>query len=165
MKYGIVSFDTIANEIINNKQYKKLKKEDHHGLNRYEHSIRVAKQTYKIARKLNVDYVSATRAALLHDFFVDEDYGNIKGLKKGKVHPSLALNNSREYFNLNKKEEDAILTHMFPLTLLPPRSVEGAVLTLADKGIAIYECSRFKLSMAIGIWLLFIFNFITFTNN
>lgn len=165
MKYGIVSFDTIANEIINNKFYKELKRESHHGLNRYEHSLRVAKNTYNIARKLNIDYVSATRAALLHDFFLNEDFGEIKGIKKGTTHPELAVFNAKKYFNLNQKEEDAILTHMFPLTIKPPKSMEGIVLTMADKSIAVYEYGRFKLSMTISVWLLFIFNFLTISSN
>lgn len=165
MKYGIVSFDTIAKDIINNDKYRELIKENHHGLTRYDHSLRVAKKTYNITKKLNIDYVSATRAALLHDFFTDTDFGDIKGIEKGKVHPKLALNNAKKYFNLNKKEEDAITSHMFPLTLMPPKSLEGIVVSVADKGIAIYECSRFKLTMVISIWLLFIFNFLTFSNN
>lgn len=165
MKYGIVSFDTIAKDIINNKNYKTLMRENHHGLTRYEHSLRVAKNTYNIARKLNIDYVSATRAALLHDFFTESDFGSIKGIKKGTTHPKFALENAKTHFNLNKKEENAILTHMFPLTLQPPKSMEGIVLTLADKSIAVYEYSRFKFSTTIGVWLLFIFNFITFSNN
>lgn len=165
MNYGIVSFDTIASEIINNEEYKKLKKENHHGLTRYDHSIRVAKNTYNIAKRLNIDYISATRAALLHDFFTDDDFGDTKGIRKGLEHPLLAIKNSNKHFNLNEKEKNAILTHMFPLTLLPPTSMEGIVLTLADKGIAVYECSRFKFSASLGVWLLFIFNFLTFTNN
>ena len=54
---------------------------------------------------------------------------------------------------------------MFPLTILPPLSVEGVVVSVADKAVAIYECSRFKLSMTIGIWILFILNFLNFSNN
>ncbi|NLL02068.1 MAG: HD domain-containing protein [Mollicutes bacterium] len=165
MKYGVVSFDTIAKEIIDTKEYKKLSKETHHGLTRYDHSLRVARKTYHIARSLNIDYVSATRAALLHDFFTNEELKNIKGLKKGKIHPKIALNNAKNSFNLNKKEEDAIINHMFPLTILPPLSVEGVVVSVADKAVAIYECSRFKLSMTIGIWILFILNFLNFSNN
>ncbi|MDD2504790.1 MAG: HD domain-containing protein [Bacilli bacterium] len=165
MNYGIVSFDSIANEIINNDYYKKLKKENHHGLTRYEHSIRVAKQTYILSKKLNIDYISATRAALLHDFFLNDDFGEIKGIKKGTTHPKIALENSKKHFNLNKKEEEAILSHMFPLTLVPPLSLEGAVLSLTDKGTALYEYGRFKLTLAFSIWILFIFNFLTLNNN
>ncbi len=165
MGYGVVSFDTITKEIINTKEYKKLSKENHHGLTRYDHSLRVAKKTYQIAKRLNIDYVSATRAALLHDFFTNEDLKNIKGLEKGKSHPKVALDNAKKNFNLNKKEEDAIVNHMFPLTIIPPLSMEGVVVSLADKAVAIYECSRFKLSMTIGVWSLFILNFLNFSNN
>ncbi|MFA6776937.1 MAG: HD domain-containing protein [Bacilli bacterium] len=165
MKYDVVSFDTIAKEIINNEKYKKLKKESHHGLTRYDHSLRVAKKTYNMDLKLNIDYISATRASLLHDFFIDIDFKNITGIDKGKVHPNLALANAEAYFNLNNKEKDAILNHMFPLTLIPPTSIEGLIVTTADKAVAVYEYSRFKLTATLSLWFLFLFNILTLSNN
>ena len=41
-----------------------MKNESHHGVSRYDHSLRVAGMTYKISKLLKQDYVSATRAAL-----------------------------------------------------------------------------------------------------
>ena len=41
-----------------------------------------------------MDYISATRGALLHDYFTDEDYRNTKGFKKYSMHPVIALNNA-----------------------------------------------------------------------
>lgn len=158
MKHDDVSFDAIANEIINNKHYKELKKESHHGLSRYEHSLRVAKNIYIITKIMKLDYVSATRAALLHDFFFNEDFKEIKGLKKGMSHPQIALTNAKKHFVLNKKEEQAILTHMFPLTITAPKSIEGLVLVLSDKSIATYEYSKFKFNDALCVYVLFVFN-------
>ena len=158
-------FSIIAEDIIENSEFKKLANENHHGLSRYEHSLRVAKSTYKITKKLGLDYVSATRAALLHDFFVDEECLNVKGFKKGKIHPYLAVRNAKQNFTLNSTEEDAIVTHMFPLTTKLPRTKEALVLNLADTGVALYECSRFKLKVALGVWVLFLLNIITLKLN
>ena len=36
-------FESIANEIINTDKYQSLKSENHHGLSRYEQSLRVAR--------------------------------------------------------------------------------------------------------------------------
>ena len=63
-------FQDISENIINDINYINLNKEDHHGINRYDHSLRVARKTYKICKKFKLNYVSATRAALLHDFFL-----------------------------------------------------------------------------------------------
>ena len=159
-------FEDIIKDIINNDKYKALANETHHGLTRYDHSIRVAKGTYKIAKKMGIDYVSATRAAMLHDFFVNEDFDSedASGPEKLASHASLAVANAKKHFNINAKEENAILTHMFPVNLKIPNSMESAVVNIADKGVSLYECSRFKLAMTIGVWALFVFNVITFSN-
>ena len=74
MKKNIKDYKTIENEILSNKKYQKLSLESHHGLTRMEHSLRVSRNVYRLSRKLNLDYESATRAALLHDFFFNEEF-------------------------------------------------------------------------------------------
>ena len=73
-------FASIAEEIINSDKYQSLKDENHHGLSRYDHSLRVARNTYRLSKKMKLDYVSATRGALLHDYFTNEEYRNTKGV-------------------------------------------------------------------------------------
>ena len=85
-----ISFNDIADSIINTKKFNELKSESHHGLTRYIHVMRVSKYTYKISKKLGFDYVSATRAALLHDYFTEYDFNGTKGIKKGIDHPLIA---------------------------------------------------------------------------
>jgi len=75
-KFGIIEtceFDSIINDIKNHPEFLKLKDEFHHGISRYEHSLRVSKMVYQMTKKLNLNYERATRAALLHDFFFNED--------------------------------------------------------------------------------------------
>jgi len=138
-------FNEIIEEIINNDKFLKLKKFLHHRESIYNHSINVSYLTYKISKKIRVDYKSATRAALLHDFFLydwrKEGRENKKKLfhKHGFTHPKTALINSKENFIINKKEADIILKHMFPLTIIPPNSIEGWVVTFVDKYITIKE--------------------------
>ena len=54
-------------------------------------------------------------------------------------HPHYAYENARVDFNLNEKERDIILKHMFPLTVKPPRFKESYIVMLADKYCAVYE--------------------------
>ena len=62
--------------ITSDEEFKKLKTEVHHGSNRYDHSVRVALKVYKLAKRFHLNYVSATRAALLHDFFLRSELGD-----------------------------------------------------------------------------------------
>ena len=157
-----MEFKQIADDIINHPKYQKLASEDHHGLNRYEHSIRVAKSTYKMTKALGLDYVSATRAALLHDFYLNEDFTEKNKFGKLTAHPELAVKTAKTCFEINEKEANAIATHMFPLTFNLPNSKEAIILNIADTGVALYECSRFKIASVVSIWLLFVFNTITY---
>ena len=139
-----ISFDYISKDILKNRKFQKISRESHHGITRMEHSMRVAKYVYKISKKLNLDYLSATRAAILHDFFTNEEFGNNHGLIQGVVHPDIALQNAKGEFKLNKIEENAIETHMFPLNMKLPKYKESWVLTLTDKVVAIYEYCSYK---------------------
>ena len=155
-------FDSIAKEIINSDKYQSLKSEDHHGLSRYEHSLRVARNTYKISKKMNLDYISATRGALLHDYFTDEEYRNTKGMKKYSMHPVIALNNAIREYELNPVEENVIVSHMYPMGKVKPNCKESWIVTVVDKGVAIYECARYKTKECLAFTFLLILNFMHF---
>lgn len=157
-----ISFDKIVNNIVNTDKFNELKSESHHGLTRYIHTMRVSKYTYKITKALNMDYVSATKAALLHDYFTIKDFNGIEGIKRGIEHPNIAYNNAIKDFELNKKEKNAITSHMFPLGHEFPKYKESWVLTVVDKCVATYELTKYKFSNAISIYMLFIFNMILF---
>lgn len=155
-------FELIAKDIINKDKYQSLKNEDHHGLTRYEHSLRVAKNTYRISKALKMDYVSATRGALLHDYFNDEDYRNTKGIKKGSMHPVIALNNARREYELNDKEENIIVSHMYPLGKNKPNCKESWLVSGVDKSVALYECTRFKFKEKLVYLFILTINFMHF---
>ncbi len=141
-----VSFEYIAKDILENKKFQKISLETHHGITRMEHSLRVARSVYKIAKKLKMDYVSATRAAILHDFFTNKEFGSHRGLIQGVVHPDIALANAKGEFAINDIEANAIEAHMFPLSKVVPKYKESWLLTAVDKGIAIYEQALYKFS-------------------
>ena len=139
-----LSFEEICNDILNNKKYVRIVKEKHHGITRLEHSKRVAKYVYIISKKVKIDYISATRAAILHDFFVSEDLGNMNSISRCIVHPYVASLNANQVFGLNEKEKNAIESHMFPLNTILPKYKESWLLTIVDKFVAMYEFSLNK---------------------
>jgi uncharacterized protein len=155
-------FESIAEEIINSDKYQSLKEENHHGLSRYDHSLRVARNTYRISKKMKLDYVSATRGALLHDYFTNEEYRNTKGMKKYSMHPVIALNNARREYKLNPIEENVIVSHMYPMGKVKPNCKESWLVSSVDKSVAIYECARFKAKEALAFTFVLVINFLHF---
>ncbi|WP_289197237.1 HD domain-containing protein [uncultured Dubosiella sp.] len=109
----------------------------------HEHVRHVAYTALKIAHslKVKVDEDKLIRAALLHDYYLydwhdDEAWHKFHGFK----HPRFACDNAHRDFGLCEREQDAILKHMFPLTIKPPKHREGWLITLADKICAFKEC-------------------------
>ncbi len=137
-------FFNIINDIISNETVKKMKNyRQHCNTSCYTHCLHVAYYSYIIAKKLNLDYRSTARAAMLHDLFLYDwrkKYRDVElpGLH-AFVHPKIALKNSLEIFSLNKKEIDIILKHMWPVTICPPKYKESYIVTLMDKYSALRE--------------------------
>lgn len=154
-------FYSIIKDITNNKDFNKLNKELHHGITRYDHSLRVAKWTYYICDKLNMKNIKeTTRAALLHDFYVDKDLDPKNGIQRLGSHPDQALTNSLKYYELDKIQQDIIKTHMFPCNLNIPKYKESWLVSGIDKIVSTYEMLRFKSTLYAGILLLFLFEYI-----
>ena len=160
-----VTFENIASSIIKTKKYQSLKNDYHHGLTRYTHSIKVAKGTYMISKLLKLDYVSATRGALLHDYFNEEEYLDSKGLEKPRIHPFLALNNANFEYELNLKEKNIIISHMFPLGKIKPEYLESWIVSTVDKIVALDEYIVYKFKDKLVLFAIFAINFIRFKCN
>lgn len=126
--------------LIQHPRFQKLESiTQHHHSTRLEHSINVSYTSYRIAKKIGWDFKSTARGALLHDFFY-YDWRETK-FNKGHawVHPRIAVRNARKLTELNKREEDIILKHMWGATIAPPRYKEGYIVTIVDKYWAIKE--------------------------
>lgn len=137
-RYNDLEFNCLIKSIINNQEYQKTKSICHHGITRYNHSMRVAYYTYKITKLLHLDYEDSTKAALLHDFFTDE-VSNKNIVARLRQHPDCAVKNATKYFDLNEKQIDIIKTHMFPVTFTPPKYLESWIVDIVDDVAAIYE--------------------------
>ena len=156
-----MSFLEIEKEIIESPKYQTLKNDYHHGLNRYIHISHVAKYTYYVSKILRLDYISATRGAMLHDYFNEEEYLDKEWLDKPRIHPFLALNNAKKIFDLNILEENIIISHMYPIGKIKPNYIESWVVTLADKGVATYEYINYKFKDKLALYIIFSINFLS----
>lgn len=125
-------------EFIRRKTYK------HHGdITVYDHCLSVSKYSYIIAKKLKCDYKKAAIGGLLHDFYTEpwQDKKEKKAFFKmhGFVHAGEAAINAKNTFPqlVDKKVENIIKRHMFPLNITPPRYKEGWIVTIADKYVSL----------------------------
>ena len=140
-----IEFENIIKELIENNTVQQMNNyRQHCDTSCYEHCYSAASYCYIICKKLKLDYKSATRAAMLHDLFL-YDWRDSNSHKKWHAfnHPRTAYENASKLFNLNEKEKDIILKHMWPTTVIPPKYIEGFVLTLVDKYCAVEESTAY----------------------
>lgn len=138
----------IVKDLLESDSVNKMKRyRQHYDVSTFEHCLSVSYISYKICKKLKLDYVSMARAALLHDLFLYDwrDHGVYKKLTDKHVftHPKCALENAKKITSLNAKEEDIILKHMWPITVKLPKYKESYIITLIDKYSAIVEMVQY----------------------
>ena len=144
---NIIEFLNITKDILENPTVKQMKNfRQHYDCSCYEHCLEVAYWSYLFCKKYGWDYVSAARGAMLHDLFLYDWRGSKKKLHlkhfHAFLHPQIALYNAEKLFNLNDKEKDIIVKHMWPVTPQFPRSKEGFILTFIDKYCALAEAIK-----------------------
>lgn len=134
-------FNNCVKDIINNPDFLKLNDFTQHiKTSRLQHSINVAYYSFLVCKFLGLDYRSAARGGLLHDFYL-YDWRKEKQPEgyHAKAHAIVALRNAKKITSLNKVERNSILRHMWPLTLVPPIYPESIIVSLMDKYCATFE--------------------------
>lgn len=157
-------YHILVKDILENDEFNQIKYIEHHGTNRYDHSLRVSYYSYKISKLLKLDYKEVARAGLLHDFFLSDMERNMKDkFVSTFIHPKHAVENAKKHFKLNDKEEDIIKSHMFPINVSVPKYAESWIVSTIDKVVGTYEFSRqfqYKFSYVFNIYVLFLINVI-----
>lgn len=155
---------SIIEDILKNDEFKRLNNIEHHGITRYEHSVKVSYVSYKICKLLNLDYIDAARAGLLHDFFMSKEDRTFKEkFISTFVHPKIAVDNSIRVFGVNGREYDIIRSHMFPFTTSIPKYAESWAVIFADKTIGSFEFLKkfsYQFNYATNLFIIFILNYL-----
>ena len=144
-KCTYAEFMNIIKDLIESPTVRQMKEYNQHAnTSCYNHCKQVAYYTYFMSKHLHLDYVSATRGAMLHDLFLYDWHNHEKPDKKWTsqhafLHPKIALKNAKEIFDLNEIEQDVIVKHMWPVTISLPKYRESFIVTLADKYSATRE--------------------------
>ncbi len=137
-------FNTILKDLSDHPTVLRMKDYKQHGMtSTYDHCISVARVSYKLDRLLHshCDRGALLRGALLHDLFLYDwhDPTTHEGLH-GYRHADSALKNAIEHFNIGRKEQDIIHSHMWPLNITRiPKRREAWVVCMADKYVSLGE--------------------------
>lgn len=145
---AVTEYKSCIKDLIEHELVLSMKEYIQHGdVSCLEHSLYVSYNSYVICRKLGLDWHSAARGGLLHDFFLYDWHGEkpYQGLH-GLMHPYIALQNANKSFSLNDLEKDIIVKHMWPLTLRLPRYKETLVVLMVDKYCAAMEALTWRCS-------------------
>ena len=136
-----VEFYECIEDLLQTEEVQKLSLfSQHMNTSRLQHSINVAYYSYTWCKKLGLNYKSAARAGVLHDLYLyDWRDGRQPEGSHVKAHPIVALRNAKKLAEINAIEEDAILRHMWPCTIKPPKYKESMVVSMADKYSAYKE--------------------------
>ena len=140
-----IEFKNIIKDLIDNETVQQMKNyRQHCDTNCFEHCYIASYYCYVICKKLNLDYKSAARGAMLHDLFLYDwrKKGDREGLH-AFTHGKAACENAAKQFDLNSKEKDIIIKHMWPVTPVPPKYAEGYILTLVDKYCTLQETAKY----------------------
>lgn len=160
--YTDEEFENIIRPILEVEEFNRLKYITHHGITRYDHSMRVAYVSYKVSKSLRLNYQEVTEAALLHDFFLDE-VDQESRINRLRMHPECAVKNASKYFDLTDRQVDIIRTHMFPVTFAPPKYLESWIVDFVDDIAALYEkgyCMHRQFRTAMFLFMFVVVNFV-----
>lgn len=127
-------------ELIPTPEVQELRRFCHHrNTNRYDHTLRVAEMSFRVAKRLGLDARATARAALLHDLFYHDKTCRQRDYRGWVVlnHPEEALDNARQLTKLSAKEENIILAHMWPVSRHAPHCREAWIVNLVDDLVAV----------------------------
>ena len=164
---GFGEWYEIVSPILSTEEFQKRKLMKHHDESVWDHCVMVSYYAFKYSKRFKVNSRNCAIAGLMHDFYphawqyskslekLDKSYSYyfLPGSKKptffhqhGFIHTREAKENFKKYYNKlsNKRIDNAILRHMFPLNIIPPRYKEGWIVTLADKVVSFKNLPSIK---------------------
>ena len=155
----------MGQDIVASRRFAKARRVPHHSKdgNIARHSLETAGYALALARWLArrgvlVSERDVVRASLLHDIgMTEDDVFHSPSHRKARSHPREGARIARVEFGANEVQEQAILSHMWPVwRAMPPRSVVGWIVSAADKCCSLHEVGRSseKIVDAAGWWLL-----------
>lgn len=157
----VQEFYEAVKDMIEHPVVQEMKKYPHHCTTScYQHCLNVAYYNFRICKALGRNATAAARAGMVHDLFL-YDWRTHTELTKdhfhAMTHPKVALKNAKKYFELSDLEQEIILKHMWPLTVVPPKTLEAFIIGMTDKYCGFFEIADFYSETLTPTWLHFPF--------
>ena len=156
-----IEYRSIIDDYLNHDRVSLLKGVPHHDSNRLDHSIKVSYLSYRVSKRLHLNYESVAKSGLLHDLYYEQIDDCERISDKVKLfmneHPKYALMNARKICELTPLEENIILSHMWPASKYIPKHRESFVVSLIDKYVSFFEMEKrhyYKLSYIFGVYFI-----------
>ncbi len=144
--YNDKEYMEIVEDILLNDTVQDMKNyRQHYNVSCFDHCLYASYNMYIICKKRNLDYKSAARGAMVHDLFLYDWRKKQEGRKgwHAFTHPKTSYENACKFMDINEKEKDIILKHMWPVTFFHfPKYKESFLLTIIDKYLAVTDKNK-----------------------
>ncbi len=143
MNQHLCEYVDAAGDLLRSPEVRSMGLWRHHGsVTCLEHSLLVSYLSFRAADCLGLDARAAARAGLLHDLYLYDPRTKLAPVQCF-VHPKVACRNAVKLTELSRKEQNIILSHMWPFGGALPRSREAWLVDLVDDISAGLEYSGF----------------------
>ena len=105
----------------------------HINTSRLSHSLNVSYYSFRLSKIFGFNAYLAARAGLMHDLFLYDWRQEKKEEHHAFAHPKEALKTANSITKVSPIEENAILSHMWPLSKIRPIYAEAFAVNIADK--------------------------------
>lgn len=133
-----LDFIDIIKSVVQHPNFQSMLSYVHHGeISTAFHSVLVAylAYLYVLKHRSKVEIKSLIRGALLHDYYLYDWHQLHEGHHlHGFRHPKFSYQNAlKDFPDINSKEKNIIMRHMWPLTVIPPKYKESWIVQYCDK--------------------------------
>lgn len=132
--------EELGGDIISSKEFQRIIGQRHHICSTVGyHSVHVAQKMLLLARIFGLDEEDVIRGSLWHDVGIYDRDSFGGSMDTAHSHPIRSLMEAEKSGTVNSTQADMIANHMWPVTKQRPKTIEGIMITIADKWCAVTE--------------------------
>ena len=132
--------EELGRDILDSDEFQRIVGQRHHIFSTVGyHSVHVAQKMLIFARIFGFDEEDAVRGSLWHDVGIFDRDSFEGSMDTAHSHPIRSLMEAEKSGTVDSTQADMIANHMWPVTRERPKTMEGLMITIADKWCAVTE--------------------------